>query len=190
MTRTGVHRSGTVKADRPESPLRRTLLIATLFFAGCAPIRFEGANPRLVDFKHLADSFVARRLVDDRVRTFAVLTHLRHVPRRWQGGQQYVLGTFYRVDPDASQSQLRCDFGVRSGGVSVLIPAQMARHWRNRSADTVFALTGRVQMREHGLRDVSPTPLWFQVDHGVAMGTCQRPHPLIAPPSLRATHRG
>jgi hypothetical protein len=142
-----------------------------------------------LDFATVADSFKARRLVDDRVRTYAVLAHVQHVPRSWPAGPRYVLGTFYRAINNPSRTGLQCDFGTRSGGVSFMIPAAMARQWARRSADTIYLLSGRVQMRMHGIRGPSPTPIWYEVQHGVVMGTCPRVHPLVAPPSVRSRSR-
>ncbi len=160
------------------------LLVIGVWLGGCYPVRFEGANPPLVDFAQLADPARAEGWLDDRVRFYAVVTGFQSLPTPWFQGQRMVGATVYRVRMDRQDPPLpgRCDFTVRSGAVSALVPRGLARQWAGRSPDTVFVFTGRVERRELGAPGWSPTPVWLAIDGMTPMGTCQRPHPLVAPP--------
>ncbi|MCA9545134.1 MAG: hypothetical protein KC613_12110 [Myxococcales bacterium] len=163
---------------------RLHLVLPILLLTACGyPVRFEGDTPPLVAFADLADPLRARGWMDDRVRFYAVVTGFRSLPTPWFQGQRVVGAELYgvRLSADDPPVPQRCDFGVRTGAVTALVPRGLARSWAGRSPDTVFLLTARVRTRELGVRDWSPTPLWLAVDSMTAMGTCDRVHPLVAP---------
>lgn len=165
--------------------MRSPLIALALALTACGyPVRFSGDAPPLLAFSQLADPLRARGWLDDRVRFYAVVTGFRSLPVPWFQGQRVVGAELYgvRLSPGDPPLPERCDFGVRTGAVSALVPRGLARQWAGRSPDTVFLLTASVRMRELGVSGWSPTPIWLAVDSMTAMGTCGRAHPLVSPP--------
>lgn len=150
----------------------RPLLFA-LSLAGCGAV--QGANPPLLPLATLVQEAGLADQVGRRVRFYAVLHDFYAVPTPRDGGRRMVAMTLYGVrlegDPPIPAG---CDFGVRTGGVAALVPAEVAAPWAGRSPNTIFLMTARVERWWPGEPRWSPTPLSLEVDSLTAMDTCPR----------------
>ena len=159
--------------------MRGALRFLPILLTGC--VTLSGANPPLVPLATLVDEGEVAQRLGQRVRFYGVLHGYQRVPTPRGGGRRMVAMTLYGVRLEGELPGA-CDFGVRSGAVTVLVPAEVAQPWGRRPADAVFLMTGRVQRWFPGEPRWSPTPWFVEVDSMTQMDTCPRPDPRVAAP--------